>query len=317
MRHMKDGLDSIRNGCMELFYLLSLFPFALWGDVDTSVTHQAPLSLREYLELLNPLTLLINEMQMEKTGVIERNPFSKEQRTEALQCLVTVLRQIALIVDKVYDVMELTGQERMVNLLEKAINDAKSNGQEEEQEEQNYGSDNEESSPLIQRAPHAIMPEQANNAIKALECFGTLRFVPFSLPNDNQLRSFFSALGFGNMEKVQCNDLERFLTLCQEMLRLYQQPVLEWTHNDLTFREVIQQMQSQSQELLLALQHHLERAFMVVKPRHGQWDFYVPDVEEQQDDADVFTPRPLLYHTLPEYVAALSAMMNKIVASLA
>jgi hypothetical protein len=254
-------------------------------------------------------------MQMEKAGVTIKSPFSAEQRTATLQCLVTVLRQIALIIDKVYDVMELTGQERMVNLLEKAFNDAKSNGQEEEQEEQNYGSDNEESSSLIQRKPHAIMPEQANNAIEALECFGTLRFVPFSLPNDNQLRSFFSALGFGNVEKVQCYDLERFLTLCQEMLSMYQQPVLEWKHNDLTFREVIQQMQSQ--ELLLALQHHLERAFMVVKPRHGQWDFYVPDVEEQQDDADVFTPLPLLYHTLPEYVAALSAMMNKIMASLA
>jgi hypothetical protein len=309
--------------------LLHFFPTWAWGEIKMEKVREHPTSLKVYFEYISQMSGCINDMVLRHFDIPTMG-YTPKIIKATLQAFVTVLEQIAPMLDNVSQLVGIANDESMVALLKKTINDAKSQPQEKEpQEEQKEEVD--DGAP-IQRIPALPLPYYTDFGLKTLGKMGISRYdhhnrhtigaMPSQLKTSRELQQIVATITdtafTGN---VSCDDLEQLLTLLNEMIHLHQVPFVSGTISRYPppFLNVLKEMhecsdESRLQQLLLCLQCHMERGMSKIEEllhREPLKAFYIPDVNPE-DDADVLAPRAPMHQSLREYAKALLTMVNKI-----
>lgn len=359
----------------NLVPLLTNFPRSAWNGVRTDIVHTTPMPLNTYLRYVGDMSSCINHLFLVNHGHATNTSMSytAKQVKATLQALVTVLRQIGLILDTVTAIIddaerecmigvcmrrkELDGsnieelnslisklRERpqrsenpsMVSILDKTICECMSKVQEEEEEEEEGEEDVLEP---LRRTPACPLPYHSDYASRLVDMIGVTRHDPIdghlagamtSPLTQEQLRMALVLITSNSIyHNIDRHAIEKLVRVCSALLSIYQKPYTSATlpRTVLSFMDALKELEGcgddvQLQQLLLYVQYHLEkgvryidRANMVFARECSGGHYIVPYVAPMEDDVDVLAPRPQEYSTLKAHVQAISAVVNKIMAS--
>jgi hypothetical protein len=235
------------------------------------------------------------------------------------------------MLDKVSYLVGVTNDGSVVALLDKTIDEAKSQPKEEEPQE-DEDEDSLDPGPL-QRLPALPLPHYAMCASEALSRIGITYYehldrhvisAMVSQMHKTDLQKIITILiGTAFVGNVMRDDVEQVLMLMNEMLHLHQVKYVSGSMplQPPPFLAVLKEMSeclddNRMQHLLLYLQCHMKRGMGELEgvlDREPTTAFYVPDVNPE-DDADVLAPREPMHQSLREYAPALLAVVHKIMA---
>jgi hypothetical protein len=260
-----------------------------------------------------------------------------------LQAFVTVLEQIAPMLDDVSQLVDVANDGSMVALLNQTIIAAKSQPQEKEPQEEQKEEEDDDSLDPVPFHPHPLpahpLPCYVVCASGTLKMIGVTRhshingYLASALTSQlmfEQKQEFFDIVtGISITCEVKRSAVKNVMRVGSAMLYIYQELYTAATlpRPIPSLLDVLKQLiecvdEEQVQQLLLCFQYHLERGIKYINNAHivfhqevSRGHYIVPYVAPMEDDADVLAPRPQEYSTLVGYAQALLAVVNKIVTS--
>jgi hypothetical protein len=317
------------SGCINHLFLVN------HGHATNTSMNYTPKKVRATLQVFLTVLRQIGLILDTVTAIID----DAESECMVTECMRrkeldgSNIEELNSLISKLRERPQRSENPSMVSILDKTICECMSKVQEEEEEEEEG-----EEEPL-RRTPALPLPYHSDYASRLVDMIGVTRHAHIdghlagamtSSLTQEQLRMALVLITSNSIyHNIDRHAIEKLVRVCSALLSIYQKPYTSATlpRTVLSFMDALKELEGcgddvQLQQLLLYVQYHLEkgvryidRANMVFARECSGGHYIVPYVAPMEDDADVLAPRPQEYSTLKAHVQAISAVVNKIMAS--